>query len=74
MAKEDKEDNSGAYVITGMFCFLLGAIASSLVIYNIDSDRADLEACQKELPRSQYCVMLAVPSSVVITTEIAGLD
>ena len=70
MPKEDKEDNSGNYFAVCVCCLLAGALIASLVIYNLDSDRADLESCQKELPRSQYCVMLAVPSSVAIKTEV----
>ena len=53
--------------------FVVAVIASAItatMIYNFDSDRADLEACQKNLARSKYCVMLAVPANVAINTEI----
>jgi hypothetical protein len=58
-----KEDSFGGGFIVGV---LAGLFIAVLAIYNTDSDRADLEACQKNLPRSSYCVMLAVPSNVAI--------
>jgi hypothetical protein len=57
-----KEDSFGGIVL-GIF---IGVVFTVLAIYNTDGDRADLEACQKNLPRSSYCVMLAVPSNVAI--------
>lgn len=70
MSKGNEESSGGFFaVVIGVF---IGMIVSVIFIYNVDSDRASLEACEKDLPRSNYCVMIAVPSTVVIDNKISS--
>ena len=52
--------------VIGIF---IGGIITCFAIYNLDGDRADLEACMENLPRSEYCVMLAVPANIAIPAK-----
>ena len=70
--KSDKEEaREFTYCLVGI---VFGFILSLMTIYNFDSDRADLKSCEQGLSRDRYCVMLAVPSSVIINNQIIGVE
>ncbi len=64
MSNEKKGYEIGDVVLAIFVGMALGCFVILNVLSHWDSDKAALEACMKNLPRSQYCVMLAVPSAV----------
>ncbi len=64
--QSEKQKESDTWVCGWLWGLVTGFIVSCVVganlVYNSDSDRATLEACEKKLPRNQYCTMIAVPS------------
>ncbi len=46
--------------------FIIGVLLVVFIIINTGTTKIEITACQAKLERDRYCVMVAVPSTVVL--------